>query len=63
MELKKLQNGSDIRGIALEGIAGQSVNLDEEACRRIGRGFALWLMKKTGKTQKLNKKGQKLWFF
>jgi len=51
MELKKLQNGSDIRGIALEGIVGQAVNLDEEACRRIGRGFALWLMKKTGKTQ------------
>ncbi len=51
MELKKLQNGSDIRGIALEGIAGQSVNLDEETCRRIGRGFALWLMNKTGKKE------------
>jgi len=49
MDYKKLQNGSDIRGVALEGIEGQPVNLSEEVCRNIGRGFALWLMKKTGK--------------
>ena len=49
MDYKKLQNGSDIRGVALEGIAGQNVNLTEEVCRNIGRGFALWLMDKTGK--------------
>ena len=50
MEYKKLQNGSDIRGVALEGIEGQNVNLTEKVCRDIGRGFALWLIKKTGKT-------------
>ena len=50
MDYKKLQNGSDIRGVALEGIEGQHINLTEEASRDIGRGFALWLMKKTGKT-------------
>ena len=43
MDYKKLQNGSDIRGVALEGIEGQHVNLTEAACRDIGRGFALWL--------------------
>ena len=43
MDYKKLQNGSDIRGVALEGIEGQHVNLTEEVCRNIGRGFALWL--------------------
>ena len=32
MDYKKLQNGSDIRGVALEGIEGQYVNLTEEAC-------------------------------
>ena len=48
MDYKKLQNGSDIRGVALEGIEGQHVNLTEQACRDIGRGFALWLVKKTG---------------
>ena len=50
MDYKKLQNGSDIRGVALEGIEGQHVNLTEQVCRDIGRGFALWLMEKTGKT-------------
>lgn len=50
MDYKKLQNGSDIRGVALEGIEGQHVNLTEEVCRNIGRGFAVWLIEKTGKT-------------
>ena len=49
MDYSKLQNGSDIRGVALEGIEGQHINLTEQACRDIGRGFALWLMHKTGK--------------
>lgn len=49
MDYKKLQNGSDIRGVALEGVEGQHVNLTEEACKNIGRGFALWLKKRLGK--------------
>ena len=49
MDYQKLQNGSDIRGVALEGIEGQHVNLTETACRDIGRGFALWLTQKTEK--------------
>lgn len=48
-DLLKLQNGSDIRGIASEGVAGETVNLTEEACLKIGGAFALWLCKKTGK--------------
>ena len=46
MDYKKLQNGSDIRGVALEGIEGQHINLTEEVCRNIGKGFAAWLRKK-----------------
>ena len=53
MEYKKLQNGSDIRGVALEGIEGQNVNLTEEVCKNIGRGFALWLSNKKGKKEGL----------
>ena len=53
MDYSKLQNGSDIRGVALEGIEGQHINLTESACKDIGRGFALWLVKKTGKTSNL----------
>ncbi|MBQ4577515.1 MAG: phosphomannomutase/phosphoglucomutase [Clostridia bacterium] len=51
MDYKKLQNGSDIRGVALEGIEGQHVNLTEDVCRNIGRGFALWLRERLGKDQ------------
>ena len=50
MDYSKLQNGSDIRGVALEGIEGEHVNLTEDACRAIGRGFVVWLEKKFGKT-------------
>ncbi len=53
MDYSKLQNGSDIRGVALEGIEGQHVNLTQSACEDIGRGFALWLMEKTGKKEGL----------
>ena len=49
MDYSKLQNGSDIRGVALEGIEGQHINLTEEVCRNIGRGFALWLKDRLGK--------------
>ncbi|MBR5192159.1 MAG: phosphomannomutase/phosphoglucomutase [Clostridia bacterium] len=51
VDYKKLQNGSDIRGVALEGIEGQHVNLTEKVCYDIGRGFALWLVKKLGKNK------------
>ena len=46
---KKLQNGSDIRGIAMEGIEGQSVNLTDDKVETIAGAFAVWLSDKTGK--------------
>ena len=49
MDYSKLQNGSDIRGVPLEGIEGQHINLTEQVCKDIGRGFALWLQAKAGK--------------
>ncbi len=39
----KLQNGSDIRGVALEGIAGETVNLTQLEAMYIGYGFYQWL--------------------
>ena len=48
---KKLQNGSDIRGVALEGIEGQHVNLTPEAAGLIARAFAIWLADNTGKSK------------
>ena len=53
MDYTKLQNGSDIRGVALEGIEGQHVNLTQQACYDIGRGFAVWLQKKAGKNSNI----------
>ena len=43
----KLQNGSDIRGIASEGVEGENVNLTPQIARQIGYAFANWLAKKS----------------
>ena len=48
LELKRLQNGSDIRGIALEGIENEHVNLGRPETEVLMKGFARWLSKKTG---------------
>jgi phosphomannomutase len=40
---KALQNGSDIRGVALEGVPGESVNLTPAVATRLGSAFATWL--------------------
>jgi phosphomannomutase len=42
MNLKNLQNGSDIRGVALEGVAGENVNLTAEVIKTIGSAFVRW---------------------
>lgn len=47
--IMKLQNGSDVRGVALEGIEGENVNLTPDISNRIGQAFAEWLSKNTGK--------------
>lgn len=44
MNWKKLQNGSDIRGVALEGIAGEEVNLTPEVINILGKAFVKWLL-------------------
>ncbi|NLF47893.1 MAG: phosphomannomutase/phosphoglucomutase [Clostridiales bacterium] len=48
-DLSKLQNGSDIRGIALTGIEGELPNLCADEAIKIARGYLVWLCKKTGK--------------
>jgi phosphomannomutase len=44
-----LQNGSDIRGVAVEGVEGENVNLDAAIVHSIALAFARWLSDKTGK--------------
>ncbi|TFH25838.1 MAG: phosphomannomutase/phosphoglucomutase [Bacteroidia bacterium] len=42
-QLKKLQNGSDIRGVALQGVPGEEVNLTPGVAELLGNSFAEWL--------------------
>ncbi|MBR2615183.1 MAG: phosphomannomutase/phosphoglucomutase [Clostridia bacterium] len=51
MPWKHLKSGTDIRGVALEGVEGQHVELTDEIVETIARSFALWLQKKCGKKE------------
>lgn len=44
-----LQNGSDIRGTAIETDGGSDVDLTERSVTRLTRGYLLWLARETGK--------------
>jgi phosphomannomutase len=44
MDWKKLQNGSDIRGVAMTGVEGENVNFGPQVVERLGKAFVLWLM-------------------
>lgn len=46
---KKLQNGSDIRGVAIAGVPNEPVNLTPEIANILGKGFASWLIHKVNK--------------
>lgn len=45
----ELQNGSDIRGVAMEGKEGEAVNLTCEKVEAIAKAFAQWLSAKKDK--------------
>lgn len=45
-DYKKLQNGSDIRGVSLKGVPGEDVNLGAKEARNIGFAFAEFLKSK-----------------
>ncbi|MBS0016268.1 MAG: phosphomannomutase/phosphoglucomutase [Arthrospira sp. SH-MAG29] len=46
---KKLQNGSDIRGVAIAGVANEPVNLTPEIATILGKAFGTWVSEKLGK--------------
>ena len=43
---KQFKSGTDIRGVASEGVAGQKINLTDEVGKRFPLGLFLWLSKK-----------------
>ncbi|MBR0374350.1 MAG: phosphomannomutase/phosphoglucomutase [Mogibacterium sp.] len=48
-DFSKLQNGSDIRGVAIEGVPGEPVNLTEEFAAAVGAAFTYWLAQRVRK--------------
>lgn len=48
-DYSKLQNGSDIRGVAINGVPGETVNLTEEVAGRLARAFLFHLSHGAGK--------------
>ena len=50
-EYLRLRNGTDVRGIASEGVAGEEVDLTAERAENIAAAFCLWLKARAGKTE------------
>ncbi|MFN5963981.1 MAG: phosphomannomutase/phosphoglucomutase, partial [Pseudanabaena sp.] len=46
---KKLQNGSDIRGVAIAGVPNEDVNLTPAIAKILGQSFVIWLSQKLSK--------------
>jgi phosphomannomutase len=49
IDWQKLQNGSDIRGVALEGVPNEAVNLTPEVVKILGNAFVQWLTQQGNK--------------
>ncbi|MBF1685322.1 MAG: phosphomannomutase/phosphoglucomutase, partial [Selenomonas sp.] len=47
--IMKLANGSDVRGVAVEGVADEPVTLTAEAVNRIAGAFVEFLARRSGK--------------
>ena len=47
----RLRNGTDVRGVACEGVEGESVTLTPEIAENIAKAFCVWLISRTGKTK------------
>ena len=47
---RQFKSGTDIRGVAVDGVEGQKVNLTDENVSAIIGGFVRWLSDKTGKS-------------
>lgn len=48
-QFKIFKSGTDIRGVASEGVPGQEVNLTDDIVSKMADGFILWLSKKLSK--------------
>lgn len=46
-----LKNGTDVRGVALNGVEGEALTLTADAVENIAKAFCVWLISRTGKTR------------
>ena len=49
MDWKHFKSGTDIRGVAIDGVAGEPLDMTDEAVATMAKAFALWLSRVTGK--------------
>ena len=47
---KQFKSGTDIRGVAVDGVEGEPLNLTDEVVSQMACGFLLWLSARTGKS-------------
>ena len=46
---KSFKSGTDIRGVAVDGVEGEPLNLTDDVIAKMVKGFLLWLSRRTGK--------------
>ena len=46
---KSFKSGTDIRGVAVDGVEGEPLNLTDEVVGKMAKAFLLWLSQRTGK--------------
>ena len=49
IDWKHFKSGTDIRGVAIDGVAGEPLDLTDDVVETMARAFAAWLSEKTGK--------------
>ncbi|MBQ4617085.1 MAG: phosphomannomutase/phosphoglucomutase, partial [Clostridia bacterium] len=49
IDWKHFKSGTDIRGVAVDGVAGEPLDMTDEAVSTMARAFARWLANATGK--------------
>ena len=50
MDFKQFKSGTDIRGIAAEGVEGEHINLTDEVICAMAEGFLVWAQETIGKS-------------
>ena len=49
MDWKHFKSGTDIRGVAIDGVAGEPLDMTDEAVSTMAKAFAVWLSRAANK--------------